>query len=245
MSEVDRRYERQVLLPEIGVEGQIKLASSSVLVVGAGGLGAPVLQYLAAAGVGHIGIIDGDVVSESNLNRQILYSMQDIGKPKALLAAGRLECLNAEIKITAIPTMLTDENAAKIINDYDMLALCTDSLEARRVGNRACAAAGIPFVDGAVSGFHGTVMTIVPGETACYECIQGFLVQPKGKIPILGAMAAWIGCAEALSVIRLLLGADDFSRGAVLFFDGKEMSVERVLVEKSPGCMCNRHSALN
>jgi len=238
MSNTNGRYERQIILPEIGEAGQAKLAAASILVVGAGGLGAPVLQYLAAAGVGHIGVIDGDVVSESNLNRQILYGDRDIGKEKALLAAKRLEYLNKDIKITAIHKMLSDQNAPEIISGYDALALCTDNLEARKIANRACVGAKKPFVDGAVGGFYGTVITVVPGETPCYECIQGAAVQPKGKIPILGAMAAWIGCAEALTVIRLLLGANDPSRGAMLFFDGTQMTIERILLERNLGCAC-------
>jgi len=134
--------------------------------------------------------------------------------------------------------MLTDENAFEIVSGYGALALCTDSLAARKIANRACVAAKTPFVDGAVNRFHGTVMTVIPGETPCYECIHEASVQPGETIPILGAMAGWIGCAEALAVIRLLLGADDPSRGAVLVFNGTEMTVEQIPVEKNPDCMC-------
>jgi len=141
LSEKSLRYERQLILPEIGQQGQAKLESASILVVGAGGLGAPVLQYLAAAGVGHIGIIDGDVVSESNLNRQILYGGQDIGKQKATQAAKRLQYLNDNIKVTPMPIMLTDENSVEIISDYDLLVLCLDSLKSRKIANRGCVAA--------------------------------------------------------------------------------------------------------
>jgi len=237
MDEKTGRYERQILLAEIGGKGQEKLAASSVLVVGAGGLGAPVLQYLAAAGIGHIGIADGDTVSISNLNRQILYGDDDIGKLKAELAAKRIAKINGEVKITSVPKMITDENAAEIISGYDALALCTDSLSARKIANRACVLSGTPFVDGAVSRFHGTVMTIIPGETPCYECIQGDSAQPRETIPILGAMAGWVGCAEAMAVIRLLLGTNDASRGSILFFSGSEMTIEHIPVKKNPDCV--------
>ena len=240
MNETSLRYERQLILPEIGPQGQAKLASAKVLVVGAGGLGAPVLQYLAAAGVGHIDIIDGDVVSESNLNRQILYGGQDIGKQKATQAAKRLQYLNDTIKVTPMPIMLTDENSAEIISEYDMLVLCLDSLNSRKISNRGCVAAKVPFIDAAVGGFYGTLVTVVPGETPCYECIQGFSVQPKGLIPILGAMAAWVGCAEALTAIRFIIGADDPSRGTLLLFNGTEMTIEQIQIEKNPQCMCNQ-----
>jgi len=244
MDEISNRYERQVLLSEIGEKGQDKLAVSSVLVVGAGGLGAPVLQYLAAAGVGRIGIADGDTVSISNLNRQILYGEEDIGKPKAEHAAKRIKQLNSGIEVTWISKMVTDENAREIISSCDAAALCTDSLLARKILNRACVAAGTPFVDGAVNRFHGTVMTIVPGETPCYECIHGASSQPRETIPILGAMAGWIGCAETLAVIRLLLGVSDASRGNILFFNGTEMTVEHIPLLKNPDCICCRHTAL-
>ena len=235
------RYERQILLPEIGTAGQCRLARASVLVVGAGGLGAPALQYLAAAGVGHIGVVDGDAVSESNLNRQILYGGDDIGGKKADLAVERLRRINGEIKISAIPEALTDDNACEIIRGYSALALCADSLGARKTANRACAAANVPFVDGAVNRFHGTVMTVVPGETPCYECVYGHSAQSGEIIPVLGAMAGWVGCAQAMAAIRLLLGADDPSRGAILLLDGNDMTTERIPVEKNPRCaVCGR-----
>jgi adenylyltransferase/sulfurtransferase len=230
------RYERQVLLPDIGDAGQRRLAEASVLVIGAGGLGAPVLQYLAAAGVGKLGIMDGDTVSLSNLNRQILYGDDDIGKPKAKCASERLKALNGEIEIATIPEMLTDENAAETIKPYDVLALCTDSIKARKTANRACVASDKPFVDGAVGGFGGTVFTYIPSETACYECVHGHISQKREQVPILGAFAGWVGCAEALTVLRLLLGYEDPSRGALLFFDGKEMTSEVIPVAKNPNC---------
>ena len=235
MIKPDERYSRQILLPEIGRDGQSRLTKSSVLVIGAGGLGAPVLQYLAAAGIGRIGVMDYDIVSESNLNRQVLYVTQDIGRYKAVKAAERLGMMNGNIEIAAVTDKLTNENAKNAVYGYDALALCLDSFEARRIANRACVDAGIPYAEAGVHAFHGTVTTVVPGETPCYECIHGF-PSPDQTVPILGAMAGWIGCAEALAVVRLLLGMNDPSRGAVLFFDGAEMSVARIAVERNPHC---------
>ena len=237
MNRSDERYQRQILLPEIGREGQRKLGESSVLVIGAGGLGAPVLQYLTAAGIGRIGVMDNDVVSESNLNRQVLYVTRDIGHMKADRAAQRLKAMNEDVEITANTEKLTCENAADVIQGFDALALCLDSFEARRIANRACVEANIPFVEAGVHGFYGTVTTIVPGETPCYACIHGLSTPPLGEtVPILGAMAGWIGCAEALAVVRLLLGVHDPSKGAILFFDGADMVVERIIAERNVCC---------
>ncbi|MDR2939326.1 MAG: HesA/MoeB/ThiF family protein [Clostridiales bacterium] len=231
---MNERYARQLILPEIGTVGQNKLLKASVLVIGAGGLGSPALQYLAAAGVGKIGVMDGDTVSLSNLNRQILYSKDDIGKPKALCAAGLLKKINGEIEIIAYPELLTNENAQTIIKNYDMVALCTDSVDARKITNYACVKTNTPYVDGAVSGFSGTLLTVIPGQTACYECIYGSAIQPEGPTPILGAMAGWVGCAEALAVTQLILGVA--TKGIILFFDGIKMATEEIEVAKDPNC---------
>lgn len=233
---MNEKYARQIILPELGAAGQQRLAAASALAVGAGGLGAPVLQYLAAAGVGTIGVMDGDAVSVSNLNRQVLYGDKDIGKPKAHLAAKRLRRQNSGVKIIAIPKMLTDENAAEIIKPYDILALCTDSVEARKTANRACVATGKAYVDGAVGEFGGTVFSVLPQKTACYECLYEHTVPAPGPVPVLGAFAGWVGCAEAMAVIRLLLGLPDPSQGALLFFDGKEMTTEQIPVARNPNC---------
>ena len=233
---MDERYHRQIILPEIGSDGQRKLCGSSVLVIGAGGLGAPVLQYLTAAGIGHIGVMDHDIVSESNLNRQVLYVTGDIGHMKAARAAERLKMMNENAEITVVADKLTDENAVDYIQGYDALALCLDSIEARAIANRACVQAGVPFVEAGVHGFYGTVTTVAPGETPCYACIHRPSSSLDETVPILGAMAGWVGCAEALAVIRLLLGRSEPSKGAILYFDGSDMTVERIVVERNPCC---------
>ena len=238
------RVRRQMMLPEIGSDGQRRLRRASVLVIGAGGLGSPVLLYLAAAGVGRIGVMDGDTVSLSNLNRQILFGAEDIGHSKAERAARRLGRMNEEIEVVAIPAMLDDENAGKIVDGYTALALCPDSVSARRIANRACVKAGVPFAEGAVHGFAGSLLTVRPGKTACYECVFGASVPPDGEVPALGAMTGWVGCAEALAVIRLLLGKPDPAKGTLFCFDGLEMTAEGIPVERDPGCaVCGSFAA--
>lgn len=237
MSElIDRRYQRQVMLPEIGEEGQHKLQNSSILVVGAGGLGGAVLQYLAAAGIGRLDIIDGDSVDITNLNRQILYEDQDIGLPKAQQAALRLRKLNNTIKIDHIDKKLTEENASEIISGYSALALCLDSIEPRIAANRACVKAGIKFVEAGVCEFYGIMTTVIPGLTPCYECARAYRAKSPKSIPILGAMAGWVGCAEALAAIRLLLEIPDDSMGDLLYFNGMKMTIEKISLTRNPNC---------
>ncbi|MCL1854690.1 MAG: HesA/MoeB/ThiF family protein [Clostridia bacterium] len=236
MKGMSERYARQIRLPEIGVKGQRKLAEASVLVIGAGGLGAPVLQYLTAAGVGSLDIMDGDTISASNLNRQILFGADDLHKNKAISSIQKLKQLNGEVELTAIPEMLSDENADRFVREHSAIVLCTDSITVRRAANRACVTANVPFVDAAVDGFRGTVLTVIPHVTPCYECVHAFSSLKQETVPILGAMAGWVGCAEALAVIRLLLGLNEPSLGTILFFDGAEMTVEPVSIAINPKC---------
>ncbi len=230
------RYDRQILISEIGESGQKKLLESSVLVVGAGGLGSPVLYYLAAAGVGKIHIVDCDVVSGSNLNRQILYGEIDLGKNKAPTAAEVIRTINSEIQVSSENVYVTDENAVEITRGYDAIVLCLDSIPARKTVNRAAVSLRIPYVEGAVSGFHGTLMTVVPGKTACYECAYPFAKQPKPPIPVLGAMVGIVGSMMALATIRLLLHLEDPSNGSLVFIDGNsyENSIEPLV--RNPDC---------
>ena len=213
------RYSRQILLPEIGESGQRKLSNSSVAVIGAGGLGSPVLLYLAAAGVGNIHIIDCDVVSESNLNRQILYNNSDIGKSKAVIAADIITRFNPLISVTSRNILITDTNAGELLAGYDSLVLCLDTIEARRTINRAAVKNNISYVEGAVSSFHGSIMTIIPGVTPCYECVFAHASQPQSAIPVVGAAAGIIGSMIAMAALRLMLGLSDPSRGSLVYVD--------------------------
>lgn len=166
-----KRYSRQLHMPEIGEAGQVRLREARVVVVGAGGLGSPVSLYLAAAGVGRIILIDDDSVALSNLNRQILYSEANIGDPKARAAAGRLRGLNGEVDVVPVAEQITAENAERLIGGADLVVDGLDSMEARRVVNAACVKQGIAFVHGGVHGFIGEVTTMIPGQTACFECL--------------------------------------------------------------------------
>ncbi|MCL2539196.1 MAG: HesA/MoeB/ThiF family protein [Oscillospiraceae bacterium] len=239
------RYDRQLLIPEIGVTGQKKLLDSSILVVGAGGLGSPVLFYLAAAGVGKIHIIDHDVVSLSNLNRQILYSDAEIGKDKAFIAVQKIKNVNPSIAVSGQTVKVTSLNASEITTGYDCIVPCLDSIETRKVINRAAVKHGIPYVEGAVSAFHGSLMTVIPGLTPCYECIFTHVAQPESPIPVLGAMAGLVGSMMALAVVRLLLHIADPSAGALVFIDGKTYENTVLPIARDPNCpVCSKANPL-
>lgn len=243
MSEMNERYLRQLLMPEIGNEGQQKLAAASVLVIGAGGLGSPTLQYLTAAGIGHIDILDGDTVSLSNLNRQILYGAADIGKPKAECAAKRLSYLNDEITIRALNQWITEENCVGLVHGYDVVAFCLDKVEVRRIANRACVEAGVPYVDAGVVGLRGSAMTVFPGHTACYSCLYHDIKPVSKTLPVLGAMAGIMGSIQALAVIRLLIGLPDPTQEGILLVNGKTLRIDQIPTDRNPDCpVCGNHS---
>ena len=236
MQDNNPRYIRQIALSQVGDEGQARLGDASVLVVGAGGLGSPVLMYLAAAGVGTIHIVDGDTISISNLNRQILYGDNDIGEIKAVCAKKKLLGINDELDIQAIPEMLSAKNARSIVRMCDIGVLCLDSVAARKTANRAFIELGKPYVEASIHGFTGTLMTVVPFQTPCYECVYANAIEPKGKIPVLGAMAGWVGAAQALAVIRQILGLADPFGGSIALFDGEQMEIDKIAAARNPKC---------
>lgn len=230
------RYDRQTILREIGEPGQNILRSSSVLVIGSGGLGCPVLLYLAGAGIGRINIIDGDLVSLTNLNRQLLYCDNDLGKPKALAAASAISKINPEISVSGDNVYLAGNNSQDLLSGYDIIIPCLDSLDTRRIVNRTAVENNTPFVEGAVSAFHGSITTILPGITPCYECIYQHSTQPEPPIPVIGAMAGIIGSAMALAAIKLLLDIPDPSRGALVFFDGYNWGNNIIPIKRNMDC---------
>ncbi|MDR2899244.1 MAG: HesA/MoeB/ThiF family protein [Clostridiales bacterium] len=239
----EERFKRQILLKEVGVEGQLRLNNARVIVIGAGGLGSPVLMYLAAAGIGHLGIVDGDVVSESNLNRQILYGDLDIGLLKAEQAKKRISEINGDIDITAFKIMLTWENAAEIIRGYDCAVFCLDNIESRRIANKACVELNMPYVEAGIDGFNGIMTTVVPGVTPCYECLRANAKNIERAIPVLGAVAGIVGSMQALAVIRLILGVDEPSIGRLVITDGLYNN-EMIEVKRNPQCaVCGRKDA--
>ncbi|MCL1914528.1 MAG: HesA/MoeB/ThiF family protein [Eubacteriaceae bacterium] len=236
MQNINSRYIRQTALPQVGDEGQARLGNANVLVIGAGGLGSPVLMYLAAAGVGTIHIVDGDTVSISNLNRQILYGDNDIGKLKTVCAKNRLLEMNSKLNIEAIPEMLCAENARSIVEMCDVGVLCLDSVDSRKIANRAFVELGKPYVEASIHGFAGALMTVVPFQTPCYECVYANAKEPEGKIPVLGAMAGWVGAAQALAVIRHVLEIADPFAGSIAMFDGELMEVDKIAAARNPKC---------
>jgi len=236
------RYERQLLLNDIGQSGQQKLFNAKVLVCGAGGLGSPALTYLVAAGVGNIGICDFDVVSPSNLNRQILYNPGDTEKQKAYVAKERLEKFNSDIKIKAYTDKLTEENADSIFKNYDLIIDAVDNFPSRYLINSAAYKNSIPLVCGAVCEFEGILTTIVPREnTSCFQCI--YPLKPPVKLTsktfgILGAIAGTIGSLQALESIKFILGLNCL-KNKVLIFNGIENTyrVKDILKRKNcPAC---------
>lgn len=229
------RYARQIILPGFGEEGQKRLKSGSVLVIGAGGLGSPVAMYLAAAGVGHIGIVDGDCVDLSNLQRQVIHDSYAIGMPKAESARRRMLALNPEIDVTAIDRFLTPENITDVIAPYDFVIDATDSMTGKFMINDACVAAGKPLCHGAIFRYEGHLTTILPG-TPCYRCL--FQSQPATGAPLgpLGVVAGIIGMLQATEAIKYLARIGTLLTGTLLRYDALDATFTRIRYKQSPDC---------
>lgn len=228
------RYGRNIAIADIGVAGQRKLQAARVLVVGAGGLGSPVLFYLAAAGVGTLGIVDSDVVELSNLQRQILHRTPDIGVPKTSSAAEKLRALNPGIEILTYPVRFTAENAGTIVAGYDFVVDCCDNYETKFLINDVCVAASKPFSHGAILALRGEVMTWVPGS-ADYRSLFGGpppegSVETPARAGVLGAVAGMVGSIQAAEVIKYLTGAGDLLTGRLLVVDVRTMSFHTLKV---------------
>lgn len=229
------RYSRQIGLDGIGEGGQQKLSESRVLVIGAGGLGSPVLYYLCAAGIGRIGIADYDTVSESNLNRQILYGEEDIGKPKALCAQRRLQALNASTRIQAYAQKLDAGLLSALIPQYDIVVDCVDTIKTRMEVAAACHQAGVPLVEAGVEGFHGFVMSVVPGS-ACYACLHKEAGKARSAPPVLGAAPGMAGSIQAAECVKLLLGIGEPLVNKALFFDLLYQTYDMLPLSPDPCC---------
>jgi adenylyltransferase/sulfurtransferase len=235
------RYSRQLVLPEWSGEAQERLRSASVIVVGAGALGSPVGQYLAAAGVGRIGVVDHDAVELSNLNRQPLHFSPDISLGKADNAQVKLSALNPHVLVEAYPARLDAQNAEAIVLGADLVVDCSDTFETRYVVNDVCCAHGIPLVEAGVLGFSGLVLSIVPGRSACYRC--AFPVEPPpGSVPscreagVLGAMAGIVGSIQALEALKLLTGVGEPLTDRILQIDGAALDFVHVTTARRPQC---------
>lgn len=241
----EKRYKRHIMLPEIGEEGQKKLAESRVLVVGAGGLGSPVCLYLAAAGIGTIGIADFDTVDVSNLQRQVLYRESDVGRPKAEAAAERLRERNSQLTVEIYPEGLTEENADAMVSRYDVVVDATDNFHTRYLLNDAVVRQRKPEVYGAICEYDGQVTVFSP-EGPCLRCLNP--EQPaQGEGPnaadygVLGVLPGMIGCIQAEEVIKLLLGFGEALTGRMLFLDTRTMTFDEMELRKNPRCpVCGR-----
>jgi len=237
---MNERYSRQILIPQIGREGQEKLTHSSVLVAGAGGLGSPALTYLAAAGVGRLGIVDSDIVALSNLNRQFLHNSGDIGRFKTDSAKEKLSGLNNEIEIKTYNERLTGKNAKDIFTGYDIVLGAVDSFETRFVINRACVSLNIPYIDGGINGFSGCVMFSNPPCTPCLSCIFPGTQAKKETTGVLGSTAGIIGTIEANIALLCLLGLPNPAENRLLVYDGLLMGLDHVEIKRCDGCaVCN------
>jgi sulfur-carrier protein adenylyltransferase/sulfurtransferase len=240
-SEEMLRYSRQMLMPEVGPDGQAKLKEASVLCVGAGGLGSPLLLYLAAAGVGRIGIVDFDRVDRSNLHRQVLYGDSDEGRPKLERAADKLADINPNVELELFEGALTFENAERIVEGFDVVADGTDNFPARYAISEACVRLGKPNVHGAVFRFDGQVSVFDARRGPCYRCIFP-QPPPPGAAPscaeagVLGVLPGVIGCLQATEAIKLILGVGEPLVGRILLVDALTMRFQEVHVAKDPQC---------
>lgn len=233
-------YSRNMLLSGIGEEGQQKLKNARVFVVGAGGLGSPILYYLAAAGVGNIGICDGDIVERSNLQRQILHNTLDLGKNKAQSAFEKLCTLNPHLNLKTFTTRLDVHNILDCIDNYDLIIEATDSISAKFLVNDACVLAGKTLVRGSALHFSGQVMSVKPKESACYACL--FDAPPKITMPtsasvgILGAVAGLFGALEASEAIKILTGVGTPLFNALLTCDVRAMDFRKIAIKRNLHC---------
>ncbi|MFH1724851.1 MAG: HesA/MoeB/ThiF family protein [Elusimicrobiota bacterium] len=229
------RYDRQLMMGEIGAAGQEKLRKARIAVVGVGGLGSSAAAYLTAAGVGRITLVDPDKVELSNLNRQILHGEGDIGRPKVDSACDSLKALNGGVDIVKLERKLTRDNAAELLAEADALVDGLDNFAARFVLNEAAAKLRKPYFHGACRGFEGRVMTVLPGETACLRCV--FPTDPPEQMcPVLGTTPGIIGTMLAMEAIKHLTGAGDLLAGRLLIFDGKSWESRLIRVPKDPAC---------
>jgi len=229
------RYDRQIMIGEIGQEGQEKLKRSRVVIAGTGGLGSPIAIYLAAAGIGMIRLIDHDQVAMSNLNRQILHWEEDIGRKKVDSARTKLKNLNPAMEIEAITETITEGNVSKLVDGCDVIVDAMDNLPSRYILNRCAIEKNIPFFHGAVNGFEGRVMTIIPGKTACLRCMYRGPV-PQEKFPVIGVAPAVIGSIQATEVIKYLIGIGKLLTNRLLIYDGLKITFSEFKVNRNPNC---------
>jgi molybdopterin/thiamine biosynthesis adenylyltransferase len=228
------RYRRQIAL--FGEEAQERLASARVVIAGAGGLGCPVALYLAAAGVGEIRLVDGDVVDRSNLNRQVLHGERDIGRAKVESAAAKLRAQNPDIRVVATYATVNEGNAAALAGGADLIIDATDNFPVRYILNRVALQTGVPLIHGAVRGFDGQATTIIPGRTACLECIFPTPPPEEDVIPVVGTTPGIIGLVQANEAIKYITGTGDLLTNRLLVWDGRAAVMATLPVERQEDC---------
>jgi molybdopterin/thiamine biosynthesis adenylyltransferase len=229
------RYDRQIMIPEIGETGQEKLKEATVFIAGAGGLGSPVSIYLAAAGVGTIRLVDHDRVEASNLNRQVLHWDEDVGRKKVDSAGEKLRKMNPYVKVEIVDKTITEDNVKDLTTGCDGIVDAMDNLSTRYILNKAAIELNIPFFHGAVRGLEGRVMTVIPGKSACLRCLYRGPV-PQEKFPVLGATPAVIGCIQATEVIKYFAGAGEPLVNRLLIYDGLTLKFTEFRVNRNPHC---------
>lgn len=245
-----QRYSRQIILPEIGGQGQQKLLQARVLIVGTGGLGSPCAFYLAAAGVGTLGLVDSDVVDLSNLQRQILHTTDRVGRAKTASAAQTLRALNPDVKIVTHQMRVGVENVAELVGAYDVVVDAVDNFPARFLVNDACVMAGKPLVEAGVLRWDGMVMTIMPRQGPCYRCVFP-APPPPGSVPscqeagVMGTVPGMMGLVQANEVIKIILGRGKLLAGRLLLFDALHTSFREVQVQRNQDCpVCGEHPTI-
>lgn len=229
------RYNRQLLIRNMGQAGQERLKRARIAIVGAGGLGSAVAVYLAAAGVGTLGLIDHDEVRLANLNRQILHWTADVGRKKVVSAAEKLKSLNPCTEIIGADRTITEQNALDILSGYDGIVDALDNLPTRFILNKAAVDRGIPLFHGAVRAFEGRVLTVMPGHTACLRCIYRGTM-PEAVFPVIGVAPAVVGALQATEVIKYVAGMGALLTNRILVYDGLKMVFTELSVARDPGC---------
>ncbi|OGL41398.1 MAG: adenylyltransferase [Candidatus Schekmanbacteria bacterium RIFCSPHIGHO2_02_FULL_38_11] len=244
------RYSRHIILPEVGGKGQKKLLESSVLIIGAGGLGSPSAYYLGAAGIGKIGIIDGDVVELSNLQRQIIHSTTDLGRPKVESAKETINKLNSDVKVITYKERIDSKNIMGIIKDYDVILDGCDNFPTRYLVNDACVFAKKTNVHGSIFRFEGQATVFKPFDGPCYRCLYP-QPPPPGAVPscqeagVLGVLPGIIGIIQAIEAIKIILGIGEPLTGRLLMYDALDMEFRELKIRKDPACpICGENPSI-